>query len=155
MPEAKDPIPVLNKLQQFLQFRIAELGSAMGETMTELNKPIVTSVPFYFIYYNYDSFSFRTSLNMMTQQHGNADAIVFKKEINKVIYNAFDKFIERNDDSAHLDLKINENLWVGFKQYNRRLLIVFIPNSANSTPIDMHSYFTSILQTHFDHILLD
>jgi hypothetical protein len=73
----------------------------------------------------------------------------------RAVYHAFDKFIARNEDSAHLDLKINENLWIGFKRLNQRLLIFFFPNSGNSTPGEMHYYFTSIIQSHFDHILLD
>lgn len=85
MPEREDPAPSLNKLQQFLQLRMAELGSEMGETMTEVNRPLLTSVPFHFIYYNYDSLSFRTSLKMVAQQAGTADAIAFTKEVNKLV----------------------------------------------------------------------
>lgn len=86
MSETKDPTPVLNKLQQFLQLRMAELGSAMGDTMTELNRPLVTGVPFHFIYYNYDNLSFQTSLKVVAQQAGNVDAITFSKELNKCVF---------------------------------------------------------------------
>ena len=168
MPEDRDPAPSLNKLHQSLTLRISELGSAMGETMSELNRPLLTNVPFHFIYFNYDTLSLRTSLKSVAQHPGDGlDAITFTKEINKwfilvclivtnfrAVYQSFDKFVERNDNSAHLDLKVNENLWIGFKRYNQRLLIVFIPNAANSAPGDMHNYFESILQSHFEHILL-
>lgn len=84
MPESNEPTPVLNKLQQFLQLKMSELGSGMGETITELNRPLVTSVPFHFMYYNYGNLSFRTSLKVVAQQpSGTVDAITFTKEINK------------------------------------------------------------------------
>lgn len=79
----------------------------------------------------------------------------FNRHFSRSVYTTFDKFVERDDESAHLDLKINESLWVGFKRCNQRLLVVFIPNSANTTLNDMHTYFASILQSHFEHILLD
>jgi len=154
MPESTDPSPLLAKLRLFLQPRMSELGSKMGETLTEISRPLITGIAFHFIYHNYDSLSFRTSLNAVAQS-GNVDTITFTKEINRAIYTAFDKFIERNEFSAHLDLKVEGDLWVGIKRCNQRLLVVFLPNSSNSTLEDMNTYFTSILQSHFDHILLD
>jgi hypothetical protein len=73
----------------------------------------------------------------------------------RAIYNSFDKFIERNDENAHLALKVEGDLWVGFKRTNQRLLVVFLSNSGNSTLEDMRIYLNSVIQTHFDHILLD
>jgi hypothetical protein len=82
MNRDKNPAPSLNRLQQFLQLRMSELGSAMGDTLTELSRPLTGGIAFHFIYYNYDSLSFRTSLRVVVQP-GTVDTITFTKEINR------------------------------------------------------------------------
>lgn len=84
MSEKNDPAPSLVKLQRFLQLRMAELGSEMGETTGDVNKKLLNNA--HFIYYNYDTLSFETSLKMVAQNVGTADAITFTKEINELVF---------------------------------------------------------------------
>lgn len=83
--KSSDPAPFLNRLQQFLSLKMAELGSEMGEALTELSRPSFNGVPFHFIYYNYDNLSFQTSLKMIAQS-SNFDTINFTKEINRHVW---------------------------------------------------------------------
>ncbi|KAI6212870.1 hypothetical protein M3Y94_00080200 [Aphelenchoides besseyi] len=153
IPDGVDPGGPLTKLRQILEPKMSTLASEMGETITELSRPLITGVPFHFIYHNYDSLSFRTSLKQMQQQpDSNGNTIIFTPEISCAIYEAFDKFIEQTDESIHTALKVGGDLWVGFKRSNQRIIVVFLPNAANSTLQDFHGYFDSILSTHFEHV---
>ena len=50
-------------LRPLLEPKMSELASAMGATITELNQPHLTGgAPFHYIYQNFDSYSFRTTL---------------------------------------------------------------------------------------------
>lgn len=82
MNENSNPAPALTRLHPFLQIKMSELGTTIGEMLTDVNRPIAAGTPFHFIYYNYDSLSFRTSLKVVAQP-GHIETITFTKETNR------------------------------------------------------------------------
>ncbi|KAI6230832.1 hypothetical protein M3Y99_01028200 [Aphelenchoides fujianensis] len=149
VPEEADVTRALTKLRQRLEPKMSALASAMGETISALSRPLISTVPFHFIYFNYDSLSFRTSLKQQPNSSG-ATSIAFTAEINHAIYEAFDKFVERLDEGVHQALKVGGDLAAtsGSSSCSSR-------TPANSSLQDFHGHFNSILAAHFTHVHFD
>ncbi|CAD5231527.1 unnamed protein product [Bursaphelenchus xylophilus] len=140
---------LLTRFGHFLSPRLCQLASEMAETVTETIQPVISGIPFHFIYYNTESKSFKTSLSSLSPS---SSPITFSTEMSSAIYDVFDKFIECNDRTTEVNLKLESDIWVVFKKSTGRVLIVFIPNAQSTTLGEVEGHLNSIIANYFQHV---
>uniref|UniRef100_A0A915D2D6 G-patch domain-containing protein n=1 Tax=Ditylenchus dipsaci TaxID=166011 RepID=A0A915D2D6_9BILA len=139
----------LEGLAEFLDKRMSELASKIGEAVKDLPGAVQSDIAFHFIYYNPDSLSLRTNFSSAIALSQSPSSLP-PASIYKLACETYDHFTSNDlsNDFAQVFVKAENDWWIVFKKMNRRIITLFIPHTVTSNVSDIHDQ-TNLILSHF------
>lgn len=147
---------LLDRLCDFIDSPMSSIASKIGDKfLTEVTRPPSMDIPYQFIYFNPDSLSLRKSFRTSPiMSSGTTEAHIFPSSMHRLIYETYDKFTADSSLLSQIYLKTEQDWWIVFKRVERRILALFIPQTAASTIVEIQSTVDSIVRTRFPNLFI-
>uniref|UniRef100_A0A914DZP8 CCZ1/INTU/HSP4 first Longin domain-containing protein n=1 Tax=Acrobeloides nanus TaxID=290746 RepID=A0A914DZP8_9BILA len=144
----------LQQLEDFLDPELCKLGSMIGDKVSNAPRNAQNDMSFYFIYFNPDSLSLKTNFSSPYSTSSSTNVPLPPKSIYKLACETLEHFFDEKEEFVQVQVKDESDWWVVVKKINERILILFIPNTAPSTIVDIHDTVTNIVKTYFANMFI-
>jgi len=144
--ESADMLSIeLSELQESLDSELGRIASKIGDNVSA-SRPIVSDIPFHYVYYNPDSLSLKTSFS----DPQNLSTPMPPATIYKLVCETFDHFVETEvENFSQVEVKADDDWWIVVKKVNGRVLTLFIPSTASTSIVDVHDVVEQIVKAYF------